>query len=532
MTDIGFSIASPNPPESPWWCGQVGVRFLLKTLPWLAVLASLGMQCQIPRPTAIGAIRDKPSLYRNKTVLVVGRPCGTRVADPAWTFTLCDRTGEITVNTSRTPREIPAAGEWLVVAGDVRVGGRRVWDVAIDEFRLKDVWDAVVAEARLKVHSAPKPKSTREKPGPTPVPSEPRFEYSIGGGFTGRGNGSLTITSAGRVLRTSPWEPFADSWDITSSQVDAITKLFNKLDFMHMRSSPRLSPNNPDAFCYSITYRYRGWMNTVGAGDGGTPGHPFWRCLGALANVAEEHPPPVVCPESVAARRPHVDSIAVDGRPVVPGDTVRVDGRRSHRISWRGSTRDGRRVMRFSIEVREGRTGYYIAGNLNCPNGRFDYTFPGSSTLYTVGPTVYFSEGCPITQEFYVVCGESAGTVTVPRPRRAPRPTPSNRNRVVSIAVDGKPVTPGDTVTVDARRSHRISWSGSCAEGCRATRLSIAVRRGYMGEFIHLANSCPDGQLDYKFPASKVTLWVTPRVDFSDDTYAWEGFFVASRRRP
>jgi hypothetical protein len=93
-------------------------------------------------------------------------------------------------------------------------------------------------------------------------------------------------------------------------------------------------------------------------------------------------------------------------------------------------------------------------------------------------------------------------------------------------------VLPGDTITVDGRRSHRVSWHGKCAAGCKATRLSIAVRRGYFGEFIDYANSCPEGYYDYTFPISRTLYWVTPRVDFSDQTYAWEGFFVVSRGWP
>jgi hypothetical protein len=123
----------------------------------------------------------------------------------------------------------------------------------------------------------------------------------------------------------------------------------------------------------------------------------------------------------------------------------------------------------------------------------------------------------------------------VPQPdpvRVSRRMIPSERNRVGSITVDGMPVAPGDTVRVVGGRSHRISWRGICADGCKPMRLSIAVRAGYNGEFIDLANSCPSGYYDYTFPVSKALFWLTPRVDFTDYTYAWEGFFVTSSERP
>jgi hypothetical protein len=123
----------------------------------------------------------------------------------------------------------------------------------------------------------------------------------------------------------------------------------------------------------------------------------------------------------------------------------------------------------------------------------------------------------------------------VPQPDRDRVPhemTPSERNRVGSIAVDGKPVAPGDTVRVEGGRSHRISWQGVCADGCKPMRFSIAVRAGLDGRFIVLASSCPDGYYDHTFPVSKTLFWLTPRVDFTDHTYAWEGFFVTSGERP
>ncbi len=109
---------------------------------------------------------------------------------------------------------------------------------------------------------------------------------------------------------------------------------------------------------------------------------------------------------------------------------------------------------------------------------------------------------------------------------------PSERNLVGSIAVDGRPVAPGDTVRVEGGRSHRISWQGIGADGCKPLRFSIAVRAGFNGRFIDLANSCPGGYYDYTFPVSKALFWLTPRVDFTDFTYAWEGFFVTTSEQP
>jgi hypothetical protein len=384
------------------------------------------------------------------------------------------------------------------------------------------------------------PRAPREPDStPTRADSEPRFACSVGGGFDGEGGGSLTITSAGKVILIPPSAPLPDSWNISSSQVAKLTDLFNRLDFMHMRTTPELSPHCPDGFTSYLTYRYRGLTNTVEGGNGGTPEHPFWQCNGALWAVVGERRR-ALGEETLAASPARIDFITVDGKPVAAGGEVSVDSRRPHRISWRGVGKEGCAVTGFSIAIWRGwRTGSLFDYAYQCPDGNYDYTFPDSGYPYCVTPVVHFSDNAWSWAEFNVVPTgarpgpQDPGRVVTPVPqRRSHQMTLSKRNRVGRITVDGKPVAPGDTVGVEGGRSHRISWQGICADGCKPMRLSIAVRAGYNGGFIDLANSCPGGYYDYKFPVSKRLFWLTPRVDFTDYTYAWEGFFVTSRERP
>ena len=436
------------------------------TLLGLALLSAFCLRCEEPRPTTVRAILDDPMAYQGKRVILRGTVEWSRGRK---TFALTDPTGRIAVTTKRRSFNNPVEGDTFSITGDVLVHRSSFLDhrsgearVSIEEYlpwsyfflrESHDVFEALLAHARnLKsglerwfiVHRSSfivlpwrTPPDTVVEPGPAPVPipldSEPRFEFSTSGGFAGHGMGGLTITSTGEVIGDAHLQS-PHSWSIADSQVAVLTEFFDKLDFMHMHSSPALNPNCPDAYTYYITYRCRGLMNTVEAGDGGDHNHPFWLCLGVLESIILEH-----------------------------------------------------------IEGRAESTG--------AQSGRSDSSASDRRRL--------------------------------PRPPERPRePVPSTRNRVTSITFDGRPVNPGDTIVVDGGRSYRISWQGVCGPGCKPTRFSIAVRRGYFGDFIALANSCPEHYYDYTFPVSPNLYWLTPRVDFSDQTYAWEGFFVSARRRP
>jgi len=367
--------------------------------------------------------------------------------------------------------------------------------------------------------------------------SEPRFAYAVGGGFNGEGGDGVTITSAGEVTRTSPYEPLPDTWTISASQVTQLTTLFNRLGFLRMRTTPDLYPRCPDAFTYSVSYRFRGRMNTVTGDQGGEQKHRFWKCLSALGAVVGEHSRSIG-EETLVDPPARIDSITLDGKPVTRGSTVTVDSRYPHRISWRGVGKEGCQVTGFSIAFWRGwEMGSLFGWAADCPDGNCDYTFRDSGFAYCVTPVVHFGDKAMAWAEFLVQPARerprpAPDSVTAkPQPRRQ-RMTLSKQNRVGNITIDGRPVAPGETVRVEGGRSYRISWQGICADGCKVTRLSVAVRDGYYGPFIKLANSCPDGYYDYRFPRHKRVLWLTPRADFTDNTYAWEGFYVIARDRP
>ena len=399
-------------------------------------------------------------------------------------------------------------------------------------FALERLGD-LVASARRN------PPAPRE-PGPTPTSadSEPRFTYSVEGGFDGRGGDRVTITSAGKVTRTSPDEPLPDTWRISDSQVAKLTNLFNKLDFLHMRTTPKLNPPCPDGFASLVTYRYRGLMNTVEGGMLGERKHPFWRCYGALADVVSERRR--VGGEKTPADSPaRIDSITVGGKPVTAKSTVVVDSH-PHRISWRGVAKEGRTVTGFAIAIRRSyHHDDFLDYASHCSTGNYDYMFPVSGGPYYVTPVVYFSDETYSWMEFEVVSEQSAGELDrlVLNPNGGVTVLPKDRWRMsernrVAVAVDGQPVARRDTVRVKGGRSHRISWRGIGADGCKSLKLSIGIQDERNGQTIDRANDCPDGYHDFTFPVSRKVFWVIPTVFFTDYTYAWGDFFVTTSDHP
>ena len=373
---------------------------------------------------------------------------------------------------------------------------------------------------------------------PTPADSEPRFAYRVVGGFSGEGGDDVTITSTGKVILVSPREPLPDSRNISSSQVAKLTDLFNQLDFMHMRTTPELNPPCPDGFSSLVTYRSRGLMNTVEGGMFGERKHPFWRCYGALANVVSERRR-AVGERTLADSPARIDSITVDGKPVTANSTVVVDSRK-HRISWRGVAKEGRTVTGFAIAIRRdyGHDGF-VDYTSHCPTGDYDYTFPVPGGPYYVTPVVYFSDNTYSWVEFEVIPEQSVGgmdrLMLNPHGRVTVLPKDrwkeSERNRV-TVAVDGRPVARHDTVRVRGGRSHRISWRGIGAGGCKPLRLMIGIQARRNGRVLDRADNCPDGYHDFTFPVSSSVFWVIPEAYFTDYTWAWGDFFVTTSEQP
>jgi hypothetical protein len=250
----------------------------------------------------------------------------------------------------------------------------------------------LISDLVALVTSPPRHPSAPRGPDsiPTPVDSEPRFAYSVEGGFDGRGGDRVTITSAGRVTRTSPDEPLPDTWRINDSQVAKLTSLFNKLDFLHMRTTSKLNPPCPDGFASLVTYRYRGLMNTVEGGMMGERKHPFWRCYGALADVVSER------------RRVGGEKTPADSPARIDSITV-------------GVAKEGCSVTGFAIAIRR---SYHHDDFLDyasqCPTGNYDYTFPVSGGPYYVTPVVYFSDETYSWMEFDVLPEQSAGGMDRP----------------------------------------------------------------------------------------------------------------------
>ena len=129
--------------------------------------------------------------------------------------------------------------------------------------------------------------------GVSPQPSSggPQFTYEQTGGINGTSE-VWTITGDGKVVHQGGWDPSRqnDSWTISRGQVANLTRLFDWLDFLHMRSAPWPEDAVTEGTFYTITYTGRGLTNTATAYGGADRFHPFWRCADGLERELRGQP--------------------------------------------------------------------------------------------------------------------------------------------------------------------------------------------------------------------------------------------------